>query len=489
MQSSDHYGRVQCAPIESEQFFEPLIPEFFAANVDCSIDVGIDQPARCRPVQSPPDPLSGKDWGLLRLPIIRDRVEVQAACLRGVALFTLYNLDALFLSLVPDHVDESAVRNAHEVLVVAPAQVDPLLPAAIATDHHFAQPVSQTIIHDQPACLVQKILNLFVALEPLDADVRILFFCSELCHLLVVLLIEALQHSALDQNRGHSWFGRYTGCKVVDAQIYKQGFVGIELNGWFLLFLLDDSIGQLHHETVSHRNDSQIAGDSIFGLCIEDLIFNARNRQRLKTLLLTTGNTQHAVLDLIAVSTDIEGSVAFFISRKPGLAGKLFWMLAVLGHRLGIAFELFGDNLPLALSACRRGHGTVIFLVMFFELLIQFFSSGSRLFVEDTLAQGVGGTVAEPAGLSAQAVACLPVRVIAANYRSLDFLYFMHFSKGAHSVHNLKVHLIFVVAYRRKAINARILEHLQEVFTNVCSSFPASPTMFTFLWAILPLCA
>lgn len=41
----------------------------------------------------------------------------------------------------------------------------------------------------------------------------------------------------------------------------------------------------------------------------------------------------------------------------------------------------------------------------------------------------------------------------------------MHFSTSAHSVFNLKVHLIFVVDYRRKAIEARILDCLQETFS------------------------
>ena len=40
----------------------------------------------------------------------------------------------------------------------------------------------------------------------------------------------------------------------------------------------------------------------------------------------------------------------------------------------------------------------------------------------------------------------------------------MQFSTGAHCVYNLKAHLIFVVAYRRKAISSRVLE----IFSDVC---------------------
>ena len=44
MQVSYNCGRVhKDAPIEFEQFFEPLIPEFFSADICCAVDIGIDQ--------------------------------------------------------------------------------------------------------------------------------------------------------------------------------------------------------------------------------------------------------------------------------------------------------------------------------------------------------------------------------------------------------------------------------------------------------------
>ena len=33
----------QRRPIEFEQLFEPLIPEFFSADICCAVDIGIDQ--------------------------------------------------------------------------------------------------------------------------------------------------------------------------------------------------------------------------------------------------------------------------------------------------------------------------------------------------------------------------------------------------------------------------------------------------------------
>ena len=44
----------------------------------------------------------------------------------------------------------------------------------------------------------------------------------------------------------------------------------------------------------------------------------------------------------------------------------------------------------------------------------------------------------------------------------------MQLVTGAHSVFNLKAHIVFVVAYRRKAISTRILKQLIVIFSEVC---------------------
>lgn len=49
----------------------------------------------------------------------------------------------------------------------------------------------------------------------------------------------------------------------------------------------------------------------------------------------------------------------------------------------------------------------------------------------------------------------------------------MKFSTASHSVFNLKVHVIFIVAYRRKAISSRILLRLEQIFSEVCTNFGA----------------
>lgn len=47
----------------------------------------------------------------------------------------------------------------------------------------------------------------------------------------------------------------------------------------------------------------------------------------------------------------------------------------------------------------------------------------------------------------------------------------MKFNTSAHSVYNLKAHVIFVVAYQRKAITQKILVRLEEIFHEVCSHY------------------
>ena len=65
-------------------------------------------------------------------------------------------------------------------------------------------------------------------------------------------------------------------------------------------------------------------------------------------------------------------------------------------------------------------------------------------------------------------MAGLPVSIVFTNNVALDFLNHMQLSSGSHCVFNLKAHLIFVVAYRRKVISSTIQERLKEIFSEVC---------------------
>lgn len=74
MQVSDHCGHVHYAPIEFEQLFEPLIPEFFSPDVDCTVDIRIDSASVCRFIQSSFDSFPGKPRLLRCFTIIRKSV-------------------------------------------------------------------------------------------------------------------------------------------------------------------------------------------------------------------------------------------------------------------------------------------------------------------------------------------------------------------------------------------------------------------------------
>ena len=55
----------------------------------------------------------------------------------------------------------------------------------------------------------------------------------------------------------------------------------------------------------------------------------------------------------------------------------------------------------------------------------------------------------------------------------------MKLNTSAHSVYNLKAHIILVVAYRRKALTSQILVRLEKVFQEVCFHYNATLLEFS----------
>lgn len=55
----------------------------------------------------------------------------------------------------------------------------------------------------------------------------------------------------------------------------------------------------------------------------------------------------------------------------------------------------------------------------------------------------------------------------------------MKFQTHSHSIFNLKIHLIVVVAYRRKVISSLIMQTLRETITEVCESFSVNVLEFS----------
>ena len=55
----------------------------------------------------------------------------------------------------------------------------------------------------------------------------------------------------------------------------------------------------------------------------------------------------------------------------------------------------------------------------------------------------------------------------------------MDFSSSAHCVFNLKFHLVFIVAYRRRVILESILTQMGEIFKEVCQDYNAELREFS----------
>lgn len=174
------------------------------------------------------------------------------------------------------------------------------------------------------------------------------------------------------------------------------------------------------------------------------------------------------VLYLVAVASNVESSILSLVARQLGFATKLFRMFVVFRRCFSKSFELFSNHLALSLSRSSRGHGSIVADIMKLEGLIKLFSTQNRLLFKVSMAQHVDCAVTEFARQRAKLMACLPILMAFSNNVSLDSLNHRQFSTGAHCVYNLKAHLIFVVAYRRKAISSKVLQRLIEIFSDVC---------------------
>lgn len=246
-----------------------------------------------------------------------------------------------------------------------------------------------------------------------------------------------------------------------------------------LYILLFYRVGQLKNKTVAHGNNAHISDNSVLGFGIEHLLLAAAHRHRFKADILCAGDRQPAIADLVTVASHIKTSVAPFISGQLRLAFEFFRVVCVFGKCLGVGLELLGNDLPLALCTCCRRHCPVIRCILLLESCIKLLTRHYRQLVEYAVAQDVSSAIAELSRQTAQTMTSFPVRMAPAYHRSFRSLKLMHFSYGAHSVFNLKVHLIFVVAYRRRAISARILTRLEEIFTEVCLHFGATLLEFS----------
>lgn len=84
------------------------------------------------------------------------------------------------------------MRQHHEVLVIALAEIDFLFPLLIDSNDNVPHVISQTMIDDQATGLVQQIMKSPIALYPFGANMRAVSLAAKFSNLFVVVLIQTL---------------------------------------------------------------------------------------------------------------------------------------------------------------------------------------------------------------------------------------------------------------------------------------------------------
>ena len=133
------------------------------------------------------------------------RVVVQKTRLAGIALFLEDDLDPDQFGFVGQLINKPRMRELHELLRGALAQLPLLFPERVFPDHQGADPLAYQQIDDATAGRVQRAVDPAMALRRDPIQVRrgetVLMAQATLvrCALLVVKLVEAFEGLAADQ--------------------------------------------------------------------------------------------------------------------------------------------------------------------------------------------------------------------------------------------------------------------------------------------------
>src|SRR5689334_8751423 len=98
--------------------------------------------------------------GLITWLVVRNRVQVNKACLTGIALLLDYYLDTNERRLVCDHVNKTCMWNRNRVLVVFSAHAACLLPQRIFSDDDGPSTLFRQIINNAPTSSMQVVIHL-----------------------------------------------------------------------------------------------------------------------------------------------------------------------------------------------------------------------------------------------------------------------------------------------------------------------------------------
>ena len=124
--------------------------------------------------------------------VIRNKIKVRTACLRGVTLLALNKLHAVFRCFEPEHTDKNRMRKHHEIPVDSASHPHFLLSELVDINDQLARIMRRTVIDFHAAGLMQRVQNATAPSEAFDADVFIpLFDPKPGCLLIVVPMATA----------------------------------------------------------------------------------------------------------------------------------------------------------------------------------------------------------------------------------------------------------------------------------------------------------
>src|SRR5690625_2014374 len=207
------------------------------------------------------------------------------------------------LGLVLDHIQQAAVGDRTELLVINSANIHRLLPAGIQPDNHLARIHAQALLNQPMTNLVEVSTDLAVASARFGLDVAVFAVTRQLSFEFVVVGVDRLDCLALDQNMSVVLLSRNDGYKVVDTKINAKCVIRVQFSWRFYLFTVDT----LDHEGCTQWHNPHIIYDGFVGLAVVRLVLAASDFERLETKVLTASQKQPALLDLMAVATDYIG--------------------------------------------------------------------------------------------------------------------------------------------------------------------------------------
>ncbi len=155
-------------------------------------------------------------------------ISIQERSFARIALFDDHHVDAHELRLVRQKIDKAGMRNLDKRLVIFAPHVRFLFPERIFADTECPDPPFDQIIDDATACRVQIGSNPAIALRRNAiklAGSEPLRFCEVPLMagtLLVVVLIQALKGTAIDQKRLESLLRTRHGCQGIDPLEHRS---------------------------------------------------------------------------------------------------------------------------------------------------------------------------------------------------------------------------------------------------------------------------